>query len=570
MAANIDAQNPSDLTLPCRAWFSSVTFRDGTVLDLEDDDTVVLVGANNSGKSDTLRSIVSFARKGAADSPVVKAANVAKSGTSEDLLPWLTRNYAKQGEFPNYSYLGFGLHASEQSASVWWSAHGLSELTPLFIHTCRSESRLIDSNTPNAIAPYEAKSHPLHRLYDDADLEERISTAFHDAFGTDLVINWRGGTQIPVHVGRRPVRTLNADRVSNEYTEAVKKLPLLSDQGDGMRSFASLLFVLESMQSSVLLIDEPEAFLHPPQARRIGETIARARKNRRQIIVATHSTDVLRGILSAGQPNTKIVRLSRAYGQTTRVLQPSAIEQLWSDPILRFSNALDGLFHEGTVLCEADADCRFYEAIAAAVQSTPVDLHFTYTAGKDRLPTVQRALKALGVTVAVIADFDAFQQDKPLEELVDDPTAWQSLSSLIKTVRTTVSAKAPTLSRSALTAEILALLGKSTEETLSDDERQRIRDLLRGTSLWGLAKTQGEGLFSGQAARDAKKLLAELQKFGIHIVPIGELESFCRTVGGHGPRWVSEVLKRRIKDDPELGEARAFVDAVLFYFVLYG
>ena len=68
----------------------------------------------------------------------------------------------------------------------------------------------------------------------------------------------------------------------------------------------------------------------------------------------------------------------------------------------------------------------------------------------------------------------------------------------------------------------------------------------------------------------AKKLLAELQKFGIHIVPIGELESFCRTVGGHGPRWVSEVLKRRIKDDPELGEARAFVDAVLFYFVLYG
>ena len=40
-----------------------------------------------------------------------------------------------------------------------------------------------------------------------------------------------------------------------------------------MRSFASLLFALESMQSSVLLIDEPEAFLRRPQARRIGEDI---------------------------------------------------------------------------------------------------------------------------------------------------------------------------------------------------------------------------------------------------------------------------------------------------------
>jgi hypothetical protein len=428
----------------------------------------------------------------------------------------------------------------------------------------------MESNTPNAIAMHEAKSHPLHRLYDDVDLEERLSTRFREAFGTDLVINWRGGSQIPVHVGSRPPRTATADRLSNEYCDAVRKLPLLSDQGDGMRSFASLLFVLELMQSSILLIDEPEAFLHPPQARRVGELIANARLNKRQVIVATHSTDVLRGILSTGHANTKIVRLSRAGGQTTRVLAPSAIEQLWSDPILRFSNALDGLFHEATVLCESDADCRFYEAVAVAVEQTPVDLHFAYTAGKDRLPIVQRALKALGVTVAVIADFDLLQQDKPLEELVDDSAAWQSLSTLIRSVRSAVNGRAPTLSRSALSVEIVALLAASTEATLSVVERQKIRDLMKGTSLWGMAKTLGKGFLSGEPAMHAQKLLTELHRFGIYIVPIGELESFCRTVGNHGPRWVSEVLKRRLEDDPELAEAREFVAGVLFYYVLYG
>ena len=53
----------------------------------------------------------------------------------------------------------------------------------------------MESSAPNSIPAHETKSHPLHRLYDDADLEENFSMAFHEAFGTDLVINWRGGNQ---------------------------------------------------------------------------------------------------------------------------------------------------------------------------------------------------------------------------------------------------------------------------------------------------------------------------------------------------------------------------------------
>jgi len=55
---------------------------------------------------------------------------------------------------------------------------------------------------------------------------------------------------------------------------------------------------------------------------------------------------------------------------------------------------------------------------------------------------------------------------------------------------------------------------------------------------------------------------------GVFVVLVGELESFCRTAGGHGPRWVAEVLKRHLKDDADLIEARDFVNKVVSYCLL--
>jgi energy-coupling factor transporter ATP-binding protein EcfA2 len=553
---------------PCRAWISSLRFCDGTTLDLHQSDIVVLVGANNGGKSETLNAIETLAKTGKSQSPVVQSLSIKKSGTPELLLDWMKLNCARVGEFPNIRYTGFGMDMPDATAVSQWASDALLGLTPVFLHSCRTQSRITDSNNANAIAPHESKSHPLHRLYDDSDLESKVSAPFRHAFGKDLVINWRGGSQIPVHVGIRPVRTAEADRVSNEYCEAVKKLPLLSSQGDGMRSFASLLFALEALDASILLIDEPEAFLHPPQAKRMGELIATARAHQRQIIVATHSTDVLRGILSIDSANTKIVRLSRDGGQGTKVLEPTAIEKLWSDPILRFSNALDGLFHEATVLCEGDADCRFYEAMAAVIAPSSgdwsVDLHFAYTSGKDRLPVVQRALRTLGVKVLVIADFDLLQRDKPLEELLENvPGEWEAVVAAIKAIRTAIEQRSPTLPRSQLAVAISAVIGNSDKASLTDDERDEIKKLLNGTSLWRIAKTQGKTLLAGTAAQQAQALLDRLIGSDIFVVPVGEMESFCRTVGNHGPRWVTEVLKRPLKSDPDLVEARNFVNKLL-------
>ena len=47
------------------------------------------------------------------------------------------------------------------------------------------------------------------------------------------------------------------------------------------------------------------------------------------------------------------------------------------------------------------------------------------------------------------------------------------------------------------------------------------------------------------------------------IVEIGQLESFVRSVGNHGPKWVNDVLGKDLKSDPELEDARKFIWQVI-------
>jgi hypothetical protein len=46
-------------------------------------------------------------------------------------------------------------------------------------------------------------------------------------------------------------------------------------------------------------------------------------------------------------------------------------------------------------------------------------------------------------------------------------------------------------------------------------------------------------------------------------VPVGELEGFCRSVRGHGPKWTQGVIEGgSLEDRPDLEEARQFVKKV--------
>jgi predicted ATPase len=150
---------------------------------------------------------------------------------------------------------------------------------------------------------------------------------------------------------------------------------LLHEQGDGMRSFVGVLLNVFVLNYSMLFIDEPEAFLHPPQARLLGKMLAKDLPKDRQLFLATHSESFLKGLLDANVLNLKIVRIQREGTiNKVSVLNSSEINKIWEDSLLRHSNILDGLFHSKVVICESDSDSRFFSAVISALYDNSGDI----------------------------------------------------------------------------------------------------------------------------------------------------------------------------------------------------
>ena len=64
-----------------------------------------------------------------------------------------------------------------------------------------------------------------------------------------------------------------------------------------------------SADHRVMLIDEPEAFLHPVLARKLGVKLTELASERdANVLASTHSADFLMGCVESG--NVKVVRLT--------------------------------------------------------------------------------------------------------------------------------------------------------------------------------------------------------------------------------------------------------------------
>lgn len=111
-----------------------------------------------------------------------------------------------------------------------------------------------------------------------------------------------------------------------------------------------------------MIVDEPEAFLHPPQATALGRSLGEiVIENSQQLILATHDRNLLAGLLESEVP-LSVVRVDRNQSPLAKQLTADRLKEVWKQPALRYSNVLDGLFHRLVVLVEADADGRFYSA----------------------------------------------------------------------------------------------------------------------------------------------------------------------------------------------------------------
>lgn len=311
---------------------SALVFSDKTRISVEKNDMVVIVGPNNSGKSATLREISTRARQKSEKGKVLIDIDFASEG-EEDILAFLDLLSVKtyQGN-PEPTYNGFGFSIYGGSVRHQWqnANNGLGSLHALFVTLLNTESRLSASNPPQNINLIsQPVQHPIHLLQKDDSLEKKLSEHFRQAFEADVIVHRNAGNSVPLYVGEKPSLEAGEDRISATYLAKLERLDLLHEQGDGMRSFMGVLLHSFVAYSSILLIDEPEAFLHPPQARLLGRMLAKELPKGKQLFISTHSDDFLKGILDSDANNIKIIRLQREGNiNRTSVLHHAELKEI--------------------------------------------------------------------------------------------------------------------------------------------------------------------------------------------------------------------------------------------------
>jgi len=546
-------------------YIKQIAFNDSSVFDFDKKDIVVFTGANNAGKSQVLREIMrSFASVSSPTKVITTDINAEYIGDISELK--------SEAKYMNGQYWLGNIQINNLNyIDDWWNGRDLSTLSRCFVNHLTTEQRLHSASPPSSFNQLEQLPlNPIQVLYANDEKESKLSSFFHKAFNNHIIVNRGAGNIIPLHVGEKPSMQHGEDRVSRSYLERLSSLPQLQTQGDGMRSFTGILLDVFTSKHSITLIDEPEAFLHPPQARLLGKMLAKNKPNDRQLFISTHSEDFLKGLLDADSDNVKIIRINREGNiNNMNLLDNENIKLLWKDSILRYSNILSGLFHQKVVVCESDTDCRFYQAVMNSLydgeNEISPDVLFTHCGGKDRLKVVIKALKALNVKTAAIADIDVLNEKNKFKEITDSlDLDWSTLDSNWNIIDEYVRTQRPQLDTDEVKAEISKILDSVKNNPFPKNEVEKIKKILKNSTAWSKIKEVGKRFFSGDSYTAFNAINDICKSNGLHIVPVGELECFYKPNPSHGTKWVNEVLENvDLKLDPELKEAREFIDEII-------
>lgn len=365
----------------------------------------------------------------------------------------------------------------------------------------------------SSFSPYEQSSTSVYsKMYHNPTLYSKFKDYIKDAFNlyTYFKIN---GSQIEF-VFSRSSAPENFDEFSlkNETIDFLKSCLTNNDLSDGQRSYIGILLQLLAGNPETVIIDEVEAFLHPPLARKLGSLIAKiANDTHKQVFLSTHSPNIILGAIQSGA-KTNITRLTYDgnIGRST-VINSNHLEAIMSHPLIRSTNFLDALFYKNAIVTESDSDRAFYQEINFRLSKyypsfAISDCIFLNAQNKQTVGTLVRELRNVGVPTASIIDLDFLKDGGSVfTEYLSSVNIPQSLHRTIETNKTT-----------------LKIFYQGFNDEFKTLKKNGITALKEGNLV------------------AAEYLLDLLAKYGQFPVPVGELECWLPQVKSynHGSKWL--------------------------------
>lgn len=513
----------------------------------------IFVGPNNSGKSKVLEEIEIFCVSGHKhhNNVILEKLNfTALSATeakqaleqvratplpSEALIDGRVIVGSRVGRM-QVSSEDFLRHVQTPTSNLsafcqWFLRHTLLKLDG------RSRINLVNSQSAGDLQQPNHQSFPL--LFRDGHKRQEVRRIVADAFGSYFVLDPTNLGQLRIRLSDRPpTYDLEECGIHDEAIRFHAAAQPIDTASDGVKAFTGIITEVVAGDPRVLLIDEPEAFLHPSLAFKLGYELSRAAlKSEKRVFVSTHSPTFVMGCIQSGAPVT-IIRLTfRGDVSTARVLPSKEILKLMRNPLLRSTGVLSGLFYEFVVVTESDADRAFYQEINERLLRFKPDWGipnclFLNAQNKQTVQTIMRPLRSLGIPTAAIVDIDVLKEGGQV---------WTNLLE---------SANVPEISRGSFSTHRTAVI-----------------NAMQATGL-NMKRDGGIAILKDSSCQAAFDLLSQLAGYGVFVVSGGELESWLKPLGvtGHGPTWLVSVFEK-MGEDPDSSEFLRPSDTDVWKFI---
>ena len=398
----------------------------------------VFVGPNNSGKSKVLAEIAQYCKSGQKNATAVILEDLAFAGLATDRATQAIEHIKlppNPGEALNVGHIFVGARGGRQQVPLQNLTQFIENPSTNIQAFCqwflqyrtlmldgRSRIDLVNQQAGGDLQQPPQSS--LQVLFRDDAKRHEVRRIVGEAFGTYFVDPTNLG-QLRIRLaGRPPNSDLEERGIHEEAVQFHASAQPIDTASDGVKAFTGIITELMAGDPRVVLIDEPEAFLHPSLAFKLGYEVSRAAlSSDKRVFASTHSPTFVMGSLQSGAP-VNIIRLTyRASVATARVLPSSEILELMRNPLLRSTGVLSGLFYEFVVVTESDADRAFYQEINERLLRFKPEWGipnclFINAQNKQTVQTIIRPLRKLGIPAAGIVDVDI---------LKEGGTVWTSL-----------------------------------------------------------------------------------------------------------------------------------------------
>jgi len=299
-----------------------------------------------------------------------------------------------------------------------------------------------------------------------------------------------------------------------------------------VQAYVGIITAVLSGEYHTILIDEPEAFLHPPLARKLGKNLASlAEKRNGTLMASTHSSDFLIGCMQ-GSATVKVVRLEYNGGKSrAKSIDQNSLEKLLKNPLMRSANVISGLFYDGVVVLESDNDRAFYNEIYYRLSDGKTEypsILFVNAQNKQTIREIIEPLREFGVPAAAIPDIDIIK---------DGGKVWTDW-----------------LKASKIPTALHVGLGQ---------QRSAIDSMLKATGK-DMKTEGGFDLLDGKDREAADFFFDTLERYGVFPVRRGELENWLPDLGVPGKKtnWAVAMLERLGSDINDLDYVKPAEDDV--------